>query len=161
MNPKTSFRLSDEVKQKLYAIMQKRCLTSLNDAVIYTIVEVYEREVNNYKEAIKKRKDINQNRTPEQRVADELARQEEKRKTKDIVLLASGRRLCGLLDGREIDNKNGTYGCEYQIHEKVGKTVMSGKRIVPYDLLTDEHVATQYIGGNKEEIVDLLMNIPI
>lgn len=150
-----SCRIPKEVREKLEAIQSKRCFMRLNDALIYIIGEMHDKEFNNYKELIKNRP-VRTPLTEEEKVVKQVARADAREEAKRNLILEKGRAICSTLDGTVINHGNGSFGCEYVLYEKVGKTVLKGKRIVPLDLLTDEHVELQYKGGSKAEVQELL-----
>jgi hypothetical protein len=153
---KKVYQLPSEAIKKLEEIMQKRMLLSETATIIHCIVETHAREIENYKEIIKKRK-RNDSLTPEEKILRDAERETAKKNARDLVMVQNARKICEALSGTEISNSNGTFGCEYRLFEKVGQRVLVGKRIVPYDLLTEEHVALQYRGGAKGEIDELVL----
>lgn len=147
--------VTDSILEKIERIKEKRDIRTFVDALWYCVCETYEQQFENYKEVLK-------NRPPRvvlssfDKALKDMDDQKEKQKAKLDLINHKGRALCQRLDGIEIDNKNGTFGCEYQLFEKFGTRVMKGKRTVPYDMLGEDHAAVQYKGGTKEEI-DLLV----
>lgn len=156
-NQSITIRINDVVREKLELLRDKRGFSRLNDTVIYAIMETYNSEVDNYREILKKRQP-REVLSPEEKVKREAERESAKRTAKEVVMVNAARDICLLLEGTEVNNANGTFGCEYKLYEKVGRRVLVGKRIVPYDLLTSEHVSLQYKGGTKEEIDQLVDN---
>lgn len=79
---------------------------------------------------------------------------------KQAIGLEKGKSICSRLDGTPIDNKNGTFACQFPLYEKLGKRVFTGSRVVPFDMLGEEHIEAQYKGGTKEEIKAILKATP-
>lgn len=149
------FHFDDEIMEIIESIKERRMLRYDIDAIVYALVETYDRDFNNYKELIKSRSS-KVGRTPEEKAQEDVQKQEEIRKAKAELIVTRGRNICDRLEGIEIKNPNGTFGCDFKMYDKVGKRVLEGKRTVPYDMLSESHIDTQYRGGSKEEIIKLI-----
>lgn len=99
--------------------------------------------------------------TPEDRLKNKIQKDKEEQVARTAVEYEYASGLCKLLNGKIIDNNNGTFGCEYVMYEKIGKRVLEGKRTVPFDLLSQEHVDGQYKGGTQEEVLAILHPEPL
>ncbi len=148
-------RFRPEILAKVAEIQEKRFLDTETDAFVYCVLEIHSRDCAGYKAVLEKRAQKTK-LTPEEKEAKRILAQGSAKDVKAMVMNQKARDICLALGGTEINNGNGTFGCDYKLYEKVGKDVLTGKRIVPYDLLTTEHVTMQYTGGTREEIDALL-----
>ena len=94
--------------------------------------------------------------TPEDRIKAKLNRAKEESDAK--VALDKERQLgiCQSLGGTIEEQTGGHMACTFKMYEKAGTRVLEGARTVPFDSLHESLIATQYKGGTKEEIEEIL-----
>lgn len=94
--------------------------------------------------------------TPEERVKAQMLRKKEEESAKRAIEQERALKICEALDGEVIEQEGGNVACKFSLYEKVGKRVIVGSRTVPFDNLHNSLIDTQYKGGTKQEIVELL-----
>lgn len=93
--------------------------------------------------------------TPEDRVKAQIEKKKQDDEAKRAVLTEQALHICELLDGEIIEQEGGS-ACKYRLYEKVGKRIIEGSRTVPFENLHESLIETQYKGGTKAEILELL-----
>lgn len=153
--------LNDQLLEHLDIVMEETGATSKASAIRACIM-AYSRDLrpayisNKLKAPSRQKYD-----TPEDRLKAKIEKDKQEQLARTAVEYDHASGLCKLLNGKIIDNNNGTFGCEYIMYEKIGKRVLEGKRTVPFDLLTREHVEAQFKGGTKEEVFAILHPEPL
>lgn len=156
------FVMSEAIKQHIANIRDKTGIGNDSDAIRYAIT-ICSKELNPPEYIQKKQSSSPRQKydTPEDRLKNKIQKDKEEQVARTAVEYEYASGLCKILNGKIIDNNNGTFGCDYVLYEKVGKRVLEGKRTVPFDLLTQEHVDGQYKGGTQEEVLAILHPEPL
>jgi hypothetical protein len=141
--------LDDEMQHKLEEIKKELGMIQTSDTLRYCISYTLKKLLPEYVR-------VQKMNTPEARAIHKVATQEAKQKIKEQTQEEKTQAILKALDAKILDNGM----CEFKTYQYINKNIAPfiGSRKINISELTNDHVAKQYQGATKEEILEALNN---